>query len=275
MHRPHLRQVRRHGEVRGGRDSGSREPSAGVARGRGQGAGSRGRGAEETSNRRRHRCHALPRRRTLTIHHAQPLAAPASPGAPPEGEGGVGIGWGGVAGQQDQAGWFAQHPEAPQRLAGADAFSDRRRARAAARQQVRVSRGGCGGRQPLAAAERRRQILVKWQKMFLEKIVVFRAFGGRLGLCWWAQAWGPPPSPPRPSLGTGMASGGVRGGPPHAAGRVLWTPGPPLALMPGRASQASDALLLAVEELQRFEQPDDPILVRPGHATHLSRLATT
>ena len=42
-----------------------------------------------------------------------------------------------------------------------------------------------------------------------------------------------------------------------------------------RASQASDALLLAVEELQRFEQPDDPILVRPGHATHLSRLATT
>ena len=149
-----------------------------------------------------------------------------------------GRGWGGdwvvgVVGQQDQAGWFAQHPEAPQRLAGADAFSDRRRARAAARQQVRVSRGGCGGRQPLAAAERRRQILVKWQKMFLEKIVVFRAFGGRLGLCWWAQAWGPPPSPPRPSLGTGMASGGVRGGPPHAAGRVLWTPGPPLACMPG------------------------------------------
>ena len=58
-----------------------------------------------------------------------------------------------MAGQQDQAGWFAQHPEAPQRLAGADAFSDRRRARAAARQQVRVSRGGCGGRQPLAAVE--------------------------------------------------------------------------------------------------------------------------
>ena len=135
------------------------------------------------------------------------------PGRPAGGRGWGGDWVGGVAGQQDQAGWFAQHPEAPQRLAGADAFSDRRRARAAARQQVRVSRGGCGGRQPLAAAERRRQILVKWQKMFLEKIVVFRAFGGRLGLCWWAQAWGPPPSPPRPSLGTGMASGGQGGSP--------------------------------------------------------------
>ena len=111
--------------------------------------------------------HALSRRRTLTIHHVLSLNhwLHQSPRTR------AGRGWGGdwvvgVAGQQDQAGWFAQHPEAPQRLAGADAFSDRRRARATARQQVRVSRGGCGGRQPLAAAERRRQILVKWQKRF-------------------------------------------------------------------------------------------------------------
>ena len=166
---------------------------------------------------------------------AQPLAAPAvcHPG---------GRGWGGdwvvgVAGQQDQAGWFAQHPEAPQRLAGADAFSDRRRARAAARQQVRVSRGGCGGRQPLAAAERRRQILVKWQKMFLEKIVVFRAFGGRLGLCWWAQAWGPPPRRPAQAWVQVWPLGGS-GGVPHMPQVGSFGPQDP----PWRACLAADAL---------------------------------
>ena len=213
-----------------GTQSGSRQPSAGVARGRGQGAGSRGRGAEET--------------RTGGGIGDAPRPAPApDPHHPPrccrpttcctvsrEGEGGVGIGWR-VVGQQDQAGWFAQHPEVPQRLAGADAFSDRRRARAAARQQVRVSRGGCGGRQPLAVAERRRQILVKWQKM-VRKIVVFRAFGGRLGLYWWAQAWGPPPHRRAQAWAQVWPLGPMMQGPPHAAGRVLWTPGPPLALMP-------------------------------------------
>ena len=129
-----------------------------------------------------------------------------------EGEGGVGIGWR-VAGRQDQAGCFAQHPEVPQRLAGADAFSDRRRARAAARQQVRVSRGGCGGRQPLAAAERRRQILVKWQKMF-RKNRGFPCVRGAFGPLLVGAGLGTSPSPPRPSLGTGMASGANNAGSP-------------------------------------------------------------
>ena len=57
-HRPHLRQVRRHGEPSeepGTRAAGSRQPEWHEAGGRGQGAGSRGWGAEETWNRRRHR----------------------------------------------------------------------------------------------------------------------------------------------------------------------------------------------------------------------------
>ena len=57
-HRPHLRQVRRHGEPSeepGTRAAGSRQPEWHEAGGRGQGAGKRGWGAEETWNRRRHR----------------------------------------------------------------------------------------------------------------------------------------------------------------------------------------------------------------------------
>ena len=94
---------------------------------------------------------ALPWRRTPTIHHAAvaPLAAPVS---------GSEEGWGGLGGARWRGSTIklaVLHTtlKLPQRLAGADAFSDRRRARAAARQQVRVSRGGCGGRQPLAAVE--------------------------------------------------------------------------------------------------------------------------
>ena len=90
---------------------------------------------------------ALPWRRTPTIHHAAvaPLAAPVS--------GGVGWGLGGGWGSTIKLAGLHTTLKLPHRLAGADAFSDRRRARAAARQQVRVSRGGCGGRQPLAAVE--------------------------------------------------------------------------------------------------------------------------
>ena len=95
--------------------------------------------------------HALPWRRAPTIHHAAvapPLAAPVSGE-----EEGAGVGWGLGGGGAARSSWLFCTLKPPQRLTGADAFSDRRRARATARQQVRVSRGGCGGRQPLAASE--------------------------------------------------------------------------------------------------------------------------
>ena len=143
---------------------------------------------------------------------AQPLAAPVSP----EGEGGVGIGWWGWRGSRIKLAGLhntlkppsASQAPTPSQIGGARA---RRRA-----SRSELVAGGVGGGSPSRrlSAERRRQILVKWQKMFLEKIVVFRAFGGRLGLCWWAQAWGPPPltAPPKPGYRYGLWGG--QGGSP-------------------------------------------------------------
>ena len=91
---------------------------------------------------------ALPWRRTSTIHRAAVVQSRGASGSDWRGWGGD---WWGVAGQQDQAGGLHNTLKPPLHLAGADAFPDRRRARPAARQQVRISRGGCGGRQSPAA----------------------------------------------------------------------------------------------------------------------------
>ena len=53
---------------------------------------------------------ALPWRRTSTIHRAAVVQSRGASGSDWRGWGGD---WWGVAGQQDQAGWVAQHPEAP------------------------------------------------------------------------------------------------------------------------------------------------------------------
>ena len=53
---------------------------------------------------------ALPWRRTSTIHRAAVVQSRGASGSHRRGWGGD---WWGVAGQQDQAGWVAQHPEAP------------------------------------------------------------------------------------------------------------------------------------------------------------------
>ena len=123
--------------------------------------------------------HALPWRRAPTIHHAAvapPLAAPVSGEEVRGREQGWGGDWWGVAGQQDQAGWVAQHSEVPPRIAGAAAFPDRRRARAAARQQVIISRGGCGGRQPPANRAAPQAKIWKITKKCQRKFVVFGRF---------------------------------------------------------------------------------------------------
>ena len=90
---------------------------------------------------------ALPWRRTSTIHRAAVVQSRGASGMGRTGGGGVGIG-GGWQGSRIKLAGLHNTLKPPLRLAGADAFPDRRRARPAARQQVRISRGGCGGRQP-------------------------------------------------------------------------------------------------------------------------------
>eukprot|EP01045_Picozoa_sp_COSAG04_P013766 COSAG04_NODE_993_length_8879_cov_12.972665_3_plen_301_part_00 len=91
------------------------------------------------------------------------------------GGGGVGIG-GGWQGSRIKLAGLHNTLKPPLRLAGADAFPDGRRARPAARQQVRIRRGGCGGRQPPAIRAAPQAKFWKITKKCQRKFVFFSRF---------------------------------------------------------------------------------------------------
>ena len=152
-HRPHLRQVRRHGEPSeepGTRAAGSRQPEWHEAGGRGQEAEGGGQRKPGTGG----GIGDAPRPALAPGPHNPPRCCRSTTGCTSlrggrGSRGGVGIG-GGWQGSRIKLAGLHNTLKPPLRLAGADAFPDRRRARPAARQQVRISRGGCGGRQPPA-----------------------------------------------------------------------------------------------------------------------------
>ena len=94
---------------------------------------------------------------------------------------GIGVGW---QGSRIKLAGLHNTLKPPLRLAGADAFPDRRRPRPAARQQVKISRGGVGGgswraepqvRVPAIRAAPQAKFW-KIAKKLPKKILVFRPF---------------------------------------------------------------------------------------------------